>query len=113
MNAVVNRTETGQLLFWCPGCECAHAIWTADKPNPMTSAVWTFNGDMQKPTVHPSILVRGREPLTDDEVDRVMSGERIDKPDTICHSFVRDGRIQFLSDCTHKLAGQTVDMEPL
>lgn len=28
----------------------------------------------------------------------------------VCHSFVTDGRIQFLSDCTHSLAGQTVDL---
>jgi hypothetical protein len=27
-----------------------------------------------------------------------------------CHSFVTDGRIQFLSDSTHALAGQTVDL---
>ncbi len=31
-------------------------------------------------------------------------------PPAICHSFVTDGRIQFLSDCTHPLAGQTVDI---
>jgi hypothetical protein len=28
----------------------------------------------------------------------------------VCHSFVTDGRIQFLEDCTHELAGQTVDL---
>jgi len=28
----------------------------------------------------------------------------------VCHSFVTDGRIQFLGDCTHNLAGQTVDL---
>ena len=28
----------------------------------------------------------------------------------VCHTFVTDGRIQFLSDCTHALAGQTVDL---
>jgi hypothetical protein len=28
----------------------------------------------------------------------------------VCHSFVTDGRIQFLNDCTHPLAGQTVDI---
>lgn len=28
----------------------------------------------------------------------------------VCHSFIRDGRIEFLSDCTHALAGQTVDL---
>ena len=27
-----------------------------------------------------------------------------------CHSFVRSGRIEFLSDSTHALAGQTVDL---
>ncbi len=26
------------------------------------------------------------------------------------HSFVVDGHIQFLGDCTHELAGQTVDI---
>ena len=30
-----------------------------------------------------------------------------------CHSFVTDGRIQFLSDSTHVLAGQTVDLPPI
>ena len=29
-----------------------------------------------------------------------------------CHIFIRDGRIQYLNDCTHALAGQTVDMIP-
>jgi len=29
---------------------------------------------------------------------------------TRCHSFVVDGRIQFLQDSEHELAGQTVDL---
>ena len=36
------------------------------------------------------------------------------QPDNVgsprCHSFVRDGGIQFLTDCEHGLAGQTVDL---
>lgn len=28
----------------------------------------------------------------------------------VCHSFVTEGRIQFLGDCTHALANQTVDL---
>jgi hypothetical protein len=28
----------------------------------------------------------------------------------VCHSFVTDGRIQFLTDCTHAFAGRTVDL---
>lgn len=31
-------------------------------------------------------------------------------PPAVCHSFIRDGQIQFLSDCTHALAGQTVPL---
>ena len=27
-----------------------------------------------------------------------------------CHSFVCDGKIEYLSDCRHELAGQTVEM---
>ena len=29
---------------------------------------------------------------------------------SVCHSFVTDGKIQFLGDCTHELAGQTVEL---
>lgn len=28
----------------------------------------------------------------------------------VCHSFVVDGRIQFLGDCTHELVDKTVDI---
>jgi hypothetical protein len=28
----------------------------------------------------------------------------------VCHSFVRNGKIEYLSDCTHNLAGKTVDI---
>ena len=30
-----------------------------------------------------------------------------------CHSYVKDGQIQFLNDCSHVLAGQTVDLPEL
>ena len=29
---------------------------------------------------------------------------------SVCHSFITDGRIQFLGDCTHELKGQTVEL---
>jgi len=37
----------------------------------------------------------------------------IDKHSTVCYSYITDGRIQFLSDCTHELANQTVDLPPI
>jgi hypothetical protein len=41
--------------------------------------------------------------------DKIARGEVVQKKvPKICHSFITDGRIQFLGDCTHRLAGQTV-----
>jgi hypothetical protein len=28
----------------------------------------------------------------------------------VCHVFVENGKIRFLDDCTHELAGKTVDI---
>lgn len=66
------------------------------------NAGWTFNGDYERPTFKPSILVKGTD------WDGKVPGQGITR--TVCHSFVTDGRIQFLGDCTHSLAGQTVDL---
>jgi hypothetical protein len=59
---------------------------------------------MEAPTFSPSILVRWTKT---DPVTGLAVGE---KYDMVCHSFVRAGKIQFLSDCSHELAGQTVEM---
>ncbi|HEX9972283.1 MAG TPA: DUF6527 family protein [bacterium] len=78
--------------FQCPGCGCAHFIQTNKNFKPC----WGFNGNIDKPTVSPSILVRSGY------IDQV--------PKLICHSFIKDGKIQFLGDCTHELKGKTVDL---
>lgn len=75
------------LLFWCPGCGYGHHLDTRR---------WTWNGDMNKPTASPSLLVN-KEELGDSPR---------------CHFFIREGRLQYLGDCTHKLAGQTIEMTP-
>lgn len=75
--------------FWCPGCEEAHCIRVEGE------TAWGYNGNEAAPTFTPSILVNR---------DSFNPGQ------PVCHSFVTDGRIQFLSDCTHTLAGQTVDI---
>ena len=59
----------------------------------------------------PSLLVGGVRDITDDEIARIKAGEQVEPTPKVCHSFVRDGRIEFLSDCTHELAGQTVELE--
>jgi hypothetical protein len=103
----LRNLEGGRIGFMCPGCDEIHQIRVQETG---VAGGWTFNNDGNKPTFSPSILVRGTEPLTDDEYDRVIAGEKIHKPDSICHSFVTEGNIQFLGDCTHKLAGQTVEL---
>ena len=62
---------------------------------------WTWNGSVDLPTVKPSILTKGAGRKYLEE------GKYIEH---VCHSFVNDGKVQFLSDCTHELAGQTVDL---
>lgn len=96
------------IRFDCPGCALVgdrsgiHVLpvdWApagAERSPHQTGAKWGFNGDLERPTLTPSVLSTfhvgpERTPFT-------------------CHSFVRDGQIQFLGDCTHALAGQTLDL---
>lgn len=104
----------GVLTFWCPGCNERHAI-SCEAPG-KNGARWSYNGNPDKPTFSPSVLVRSGHYVDGDKASCwcTYNAEHPDEPDkfhcVICHSFVKDGRIQFLSDCTHPLAGQTVDL---
>lgn len=86
----------------CPGCECDHVLEIRENQHPH----WTFNNNFEKPTFTPSLVVK-----TGKFVDPTF--EDSDKLSSICHSFITDGRIQFLSDSTHPLAGQTVELPEL
>lgn len=104
-----NGTAPGRcVLFWCPGCDCAHKIVIE------TPESWTFNGDLERPTISPSVLVHMHK--WDGTVEEYGHWTRPTHPgvapggECTCHSFVVDGQIQFLSDCTHTLAGQTVEL---
>jgi len=54
------------------------------------SGCWTWNGDTEKPTLRPSVLTESHEYR--------------------CHSWINDGKTQFLNDSSHELAGKTVDL---
>jgi hypothetical protein len=79
--------KQGGYTFFCPGCGGPHTITTEGE------AAWRFNGNLDRPTFTPSVLVTRGE--------------------WRCHSFVTDGQIQFLDDCTHSLKGQTVPLPVL
>ena len=79
----------------CPACDAEdqghmHLFYkrTADGKG------WTFDGNYESPTFSPSMLAQchyGPE-------------QKLHR----CHSFVKNGSIQYLGDCTHSMKGQTV-----
>lgn len=85
-------------MFKCPGCDTLHSI---DTNGPIK---WGWNGSLERPTITPSVLCWLVHNADEDEEERKYVDSRR------CHSFVTDGRIQFLPDCGHALAGQTVDL---
>lgn len=128
---IVRRTSDGKFMIFCPGCCCGHWFQTSGSPS------WQFNGDMERPTVSPSLLVQWTRRMPDCAwCDAGLPRKRIEigwvhedpaagecglrgcamndavPVDVICHSFITDGQIQFLADSTHRLAGQTVPLEP-
>ena len=80
------QDRSGKELGWaieCPACACAHRFDTR----------WRFNGVLELPTFEPSLITR-----------RVnANGVEI-----VCHSAVIDGKIQFLLDSTHEMAGLVI-----
>lgn len=115
LSKVLRNVENNGLSFQCPGCNTRHHIRHG-------VGQWTWNGDVDKPTFTPSVLVRytkftakGEAELKQWELDGYpnQQGRSFDHINMVCHSFVTDGMIQFLGDCTHALVGQTVPLPEL
>lgn len=84
--------ETGevwhhQFLYFCEGCGHEHAFALVGK----FGGHHRFNGDLNNPTVSPSLFEN--------------------YPGRVCHSFIKDGMIQYLGDCHHNLKNQTVELK--
>lgn len=94
------RKCDGGYLVWCPACSEAHVV-AVEKPLG-NGAKWTFNGDLEKPTFSPSLLVKTGSAVDPDFKDGP------DDPPTVCHSFIRDGNWEYCPDSRHELAGKTV-----
>lgn len=102
LSKVLRQPAAGCLAFWCPGCGISHTIQHGAGPGPR----WGWNGNVDRPTFTPSVLVTWSEP-SDNPDEFADTTKDVKKA---CHTFVTDGRIQYLGDCTHALAGQTVPM---
>lgn len=96
MSAVLKplRYSNGEvrLTFWCAGCNCRHVVRIVSEGGGDVGC-WGWNGDMLNPTFTPSIKVEW------------FWGQK--QEPRVCHSFVEDGNIRYLGDCTHEFAGQT------
>lgn len=106
---ILRRVDGNKVAFRCPGCEETHVLPVSGE------RAWYWNGSMESPTFAPSILARHGHYVPGHESEPcwcTYNAAHPDDPDKfgcgICHSYVTEGRIQFLGDCTHKLAGQTV-----
>lgn len=89
---VERRNRAGELYgysHWCAGCRCVHTFHVVG-PGP----VWTFNGNMERPTFTPSM--RSFLPAHDGKPEQ-----------TLCHYFLTDGEINYLTDSSdHELRGK-------
>lgn len=106
MRKVNFEKDTDFVSFKCPGCGHTHRLNVGKSGNPR----WSWNGSESKPTLNPSIRMQATQRITDEMASRIMAGENIEPKKIVCHSFVRDGYIQFLADCTHKLACRVVEL---
>lgn len=119
LSKILRNGADGRLTWWCPGCDGPHQVVAridnAALPVPNASdadwtppqeyyaardGAWAWNGSARRPSFMPSVLV------TYDGADAGKDGA----PPAVCHSFVVAGQMQMLGDCTHALAGQTVDI---
>ncbi len=88
---VESMKESGTYAHWCEGCGGTHWINTTERNS--LNAIWKFNKDVNVPTFHPSIKITAHE--------------------YCCHYFIKAGVIQYQSDCTHKLAGQDLQLKDM
>ena len=89
------------LTFKCPGCGDMHVV-PGDR--------WAVSGTSpQGVTCSPSLLATSGHYCPGRVEDNgCWCGQDLGFSCYRCHSFIRGGRIEFLSDCSHALAGKTV-----
>lgn len=107
MKAMIRHVTTSDeeydaLMFCCPGCASTREGYAGlhmlpISGDPAKRPVWGFDGNLEAPTLTPSILTH-----------HSWAGV-----ETTCHSFLNAGVFQFLGDCTHELRDQLVPMPEL
>lgn len=83
----------------CAPSEATHVLIRLPGPQglltlPVGGTGWNWNRDTERPTLTPSVLCT----------------KGPNQPEFRCHSYITDGKAQFLGDCHHELRGQTHDL---
>ena len=91
--------EVASLSAFCPACDFEHSF-SVDLVGHghHGDRLWTFNGDYQRPTFHPSMFSNRDHWAYEHHPS--------------CHSWLTDGHWHYLNDCSHALAGQVVPVPP-
>lgn len=93
MKILRNSFRSGyRYWFYCPGCKHAHSYTVGCN---IPDQNWTF--EQQTVSFSPSLRVYTTHPVTKAET-------------TLCHLFIKNGKIEFCGDCEHELKGQHVNL---
>jgi hypothetical protein len=94
--AVRKHQDVTYIYYWCSGCKHAHSVPTER---------WNWNGSTELPTLSPSVR---------HFVPAGTYGDGVQRPEqTLCHYFLRDGIIEYCSDCPHEFNGQKVALQEI
>lgn len=88
--------DVNNIFFMCPGCHRMHSVPAVHGLPVEGKPVWGWNGNIEEPSIDPSIRTWGTNETTGEEF--------------VCHSVVRLGTIEFFADSSHELAGKTVPL---
>lgn len=97
---IANTAGDTVFFFHCPGCKIAHSISIARRLD-SNEKLWTWDGDLENPTVNPSIFIAG---------NKGTAKYKYKDSAIQCHLILNKGMIYFLRDCDHDLAARTVAM---
>lgn len=103
VSAILRRGRSG-FMHWCPACERMY----------MLPDGWAFNGNLERPTFHPSFKHGGKLIMVEDgrwtgDWVRDKDGKTVDGT---CHYIVSEGKLQFFADSWHHRT-DLVDMPPI
>jgi uncharacterized protein DUF6527 len=93
----IHEMAPNLLCFHCPACGYSHCVGVNGRKVPGSGSSmneWGWNGSFEVPTFTPSLLIN--------------ADNRSESPR--CHTFIKEGKIEYLGDCTHTMAGKTVDI---